>query len=133
MHHASRRRLFGRHLQQGSGFRGESLEERALLATFQGIGDLAGGDIYSAASAVSGDGSVVVGASAAAGGREAFRWTKADGIVALGSLTSTAFANSAENVSFDGSVIVGVASVDDFGQEGFRWTADTKMVGLWAP
>lgn len=44
-------------------------------ATFQGLGDLPGGDFASWAAAVSADGKVVVGQSKSANGSEGFRWT----------------------------------------------------------
>jgi uncharacterized membrane protein len=48
-----------------------------------GIGDLPGGEFYSSASNVSEDGATVVGNSrTSAQGWKAFRWTKAEGMVA---------------------------------------------------
>ena len=55
-------------------------------ASFDGVGHLPGGGEVSAATAVSGDGSVVVGSSDSANSTisEAFRWTSSGGIVGRG-------------------------------------------------
>jgi probable HAF family extracellular repeat protein len=74
-----------------------------------GLGDLLGGNFYSAAYGVSANGSVVVGVSASDLGNEAFRWTEADGMVGLGY-------GGASAVSADGSVVVGWGN-----QGGFIW------------
>src|SRR5689334_4676153 len=67
----------------------EALENRTLLtATFQGLGQLPGGELSnSSADAVSADGSTVVGTSSSdRSDLEAFRWTAATGMVGLGFL-----------------------------------------------
>ncbi len=101
-------------------------------ASFQGLGDLPGGDFYSYALDISGDGSVVVGASHGSMSLEAFRWTKSNGIQSLGALPgasrSIAFA-----VSSDGSVMAGTCVYDNSPQnndEAFKWTQATGMIGL---
>lgn len=66
---------------------------------------------------VSGDGSVVVGAS----GGHAFRWTSAAGLIDLG-------VGTAYGVSDDGSVVVG-----DSGGEAVRWTSPEGLVALGDP
>ena len=43
-------------------------------ASFEGLGDLAGGSFFSSGWGVSGDGSVTVGQSMSEDGAEAFRW-----------------------------------------------------------
>ncbi|MDB9414420.1 hypothetical protein [Microcystis aeruginosa] len=48
-----------------------------------GVGDLSGGDFYSFAYGVSGDGSVVVGYSSSANGNEAFIWNSTQGMRSL--------------------------------------------------
>lgn len=83
------------------------------------------------ASAVSADGTVVVGWN---GSEEAMRWTAAGGMVGLGHLPG-ALTGAATDVSADGSVVVGRESYhfnDPSGkrQEAFRWTSGTGMVGL---
>ena len=57
---------------------------------------------------MSANGSVVVGISDSASGFEAFRWTKAGGMVGLGFLPGDV-ESDAFGVSADGSVIVGAA------------------------
>jgi probable HAF family extracellular repeat protein len=91
------------------------------------LGDLPGGDTYSAADGVSADGSTVVGFGVSANGGEAFRWTASGGMIGLGRLGG--FGGSrARAASADGSVIVGVSD-EATGGEAFRWTID-GMVGL---
>src|SRR4051812_31470082 len=89
------------------------------------LGYLPGGPNYSVAQAVSADGSTVVGYSGnPLFGTRAFRWTKSDGMIDLGSLSGdvSSWANAA---SADGTTIVGGTSI-----EGFRWTKESGLVGL---
>ncbi|MBN8279909.1 MAG: PEP-CTERM sorting domain-containing protein [Gammaproteobacteria bacterium] len=85
-----------------------------------GLGDLAGGTFFSRAQAASADGSVVVGWSngeyridGAEGGWEvdlAFRWTAADGMVALDQMSGVCCeprGSRAVDISADGRIIVG--------------------------
>ena len=98
--------------------------------TFTPLGDLPGGTFFSEATAVSADGSVVVGVSNSAQGREeAFRWTRAGGMVALGDLPGGMFQSVARHVSSDGSVVVGY-SQSASGETAFRWTSSSGMVSL---
>ena len=98
--------------------------------SFQGLGDLPGGDFSSQAFAVSGDGSVIVGQGNSGGFvAEAFRWTQATSMVAMGDLPGGVFSSTAFGVSDDGLVIVG-GGISASGQEAFRWTQATGMVGL---
>jgi len=102
-----------------------------------GLGYLPGGqDGRSVASAVSADGSVIVGSSsssAALGHSEAFRWTRTGGMVGLGDLPGQPllwpFESEAGDVSADGSVVVG-RGISASGWEAFRWTESGGMVGL---
>jgi probable HAF family extracellular repeat protein len=93
------------------------------------LGVLGGGD-YSRASAVSADGSVVVGdgLDGVSGWYRAFRWTEATGMVNLGTTNGGAFSSFASDVSRDGQVVVG-ASWDGIAQDSraFRWTEATGM------
>jgi uncharacterized membrane protein len=88
------------------------------------------------ASDVSGDGRVVVGYSGA--GSEAFRWTRAGGMVGLG-VPADAFNTGANAVNHDGSVIVGtlhpIPGPGELaaGKEAFRWTAETGIEPLGRP
>jgi probable HAF family extracellular repeat protein len=107
-------------------------------ASFQGLGDLPGGAISSGASAVSADGTTVVGVSLvtdhspAGTEQEAFRWTAAEGMVGLGDLDTAFMFSRARDVSGDGSVIVGEGSLgpDDNNMRPYRWTLATGMVQL---
>jgi len=82
------------------------------------------GVTMSDARGISADGSVVVGGS----GGQAFRWTREEGIVGLGSLQSL-YGSVATPVSTDGSLVVG-GSISNSGFEAFRWTQEDGMAGL---
>jgi probable HAF family extracellular repeat protein len=88
------------------------------------LGFLSGGSDLSAATAVSAEGSVVVGYSNSASGSEAFRWTAAAGMVGLGYLNPVPRWNQshANAVSADGSVVVGSSA-----GTAFLWTAAGGM------
>jgi probable HAF family extracellular repeat protein len=110
-----------------------------------GAGGLFAG--ISSATGVSADGSVVVGYSASANslnqpwqggglqtndgvsGYEAFVWTDAAGMVALGDLAGGYFNSQASAVSANGQVVVG-RGTSAAGGEAFRWTSQTGMIGL---
>ncbi len=98
-------------------------------ATFQGLGELAGGGYYSNAQAVSGDGSTVVGYSTSGSGTEAFYWRAGGPIQGLGDLSGGGFYSIAYGASYDGSVIVGRTATAR-GAEPFRWTAATGLESL---
>ncbi len=102
---------------------------------FLALGDLDGGAFTSGATAISRDGTTVVGQSESASGPEAMRWQEATGMVGLGALPSTSFTSIAYGVSADGSVVVGAShssNTDCPGRfdEAFLWTADAGMSGL---
>lgn len=107
---------------------------RNLLSGFQGLGDLPGGSVSSDSRGISGDGKVVIGLSSSTEsfGGEGFRWDEANGLNGLGSLPGGTTGNQALAVSADGSTIVGRSgsSLNRDGQEVFRWTNETGMVGL---
>jgi probable HAF family extracellular repeat protein len=99
-------------------------------ASFQGLGDLPGGEPHSWATAVSGDGRVVVGGAGSTASDagpdddddgQAYRWTRATGMVPLGMLPD-AFTSRPVDVSTDGSIIVGYSNWP------FNWTASEGMV-----
>ncbi len=104
---------------------------------FQGLGDLPGGAVESSATAVSADGTAVVGysKSASSGANpEAFRWRANTGMVALGDLPGGAYYSLANDVSRDGAVVVG-DSYSGSGTynppfEGFKWTEVDGMTSL---
>jgi probable HAF family extracellular repeat protein len=96
----------------------------------ENIGYLPGHD-SSEANAVSLDGNVVVGSSyQQIFLRQAFRWTRATGMVGLGSVSG--YPDSvATDVSADGNVVVGTLGEGlVIFQQAFRWTPATGMVGL---
>ena len=100
-----------------------------------GLGDLSGGTFYSEAAAASYDGSVVVGQASPASGGGAFYWTAGTGMVSLGLIDAGGSGSIAADVSSDGSVVVGggdstASNTSGDGEEAFRWTASTNMVGL---
>lgn len=81
-------------------------------AAFQGLGFLSDAR-FSDASAISADGSTVVGSSATVGTDDeiflsSFRWTAAEGMIALPKTGSDVPASYATALSADGSVIVGL-------------------------
>ena len=81
----------------------------ASAASFTPLGDLAGGNFFSAAYGVSWDGSTVVGESISASGTEAFVWDPTNGMQGLGDLPGGDFSSAAYGVSADGSTIVGTS------------------------
>ena len=84
----------------------------------------------SLATAVSSDGSVVVGHGQTGSDFDTFRWTEKEGRIGLGKLRNVEW-SEAHAVSSDGKVIVGLCVyVYPLGVEAFRWTAKTGMVGL---
>jgi uncharacterized membrane protein len=94
----------------------------ARAAQFIPLGFLPGGSQSSTASAVSYDGSTVVGVGEDSKGHAtAFRWTAAAGMQAL--IQSNVFYGPTA-VSADGSVVVGSTPYPGSSQ-GFRWTAAT--------
>lgn len=103
------------------------------LAGITDLGKLNGG-LYSDASAISGDGTVVVGGAndgAVGNAQRAFKWTQASGMVSLGTLSGGNF-SYASAVNGDGSVIVGDANIGGGGSpvRAFRWTQAGGMVNL---
>lgn len=76
-------------------------------ASFQGLGDLPGGELSSVALALSADGRVVAGHSSAAGGDRAFRWTGGE-LTALETGGGEGYSHTvAHAASADGLVIAG--------------------------
>lgn len=99
----------------------------AQTASIQGLGPLPPGFVATAATAVSGNGQVVVGWMLQSGGQqEAFRWTAATGIVPMGGLPAGYSRTRATGVSHDGSVIAGDA-VGPTNTHVFVWTPGSGM------
>jgi len=84
-----------------------------------GLGFLPNWPGQSVATAVSADGSVVVGYGGS--GREAFRWDATNGMVSLGQLPSGSTYSQANGVSADGSVVVGATTTVTINRVAFRW------------
>jgi uncharacterized membrane protein len=105
--------------------------------SFTDLGGLPQSPYACRVAAVSGDGSTVVGGFGLLG--EAFRWTRATGMVGLGVLPPHGAGSWANAVSFDGSVIVGGAPgwvdppvpIETYGA--FRWSIETGMTPLSVP
>jgi probable HAF family extracellular repeat protein len=101
---------------------------------FAGLGDLPGGVFASEATAVSADGSVVVGTGRSAAGEEAFGW---DGgpLTGLGDLPAGRFLSRANDVSGDGATVVGLSSStpppqsNGYDYEAFQWRSN-QLAGL---
>ena len=100
---------------------------RAQQASFEGLGDLPGGETRSIAYGVSPDGSVVVGRGSVGEGAEAARW-EAGAVAGLGDLPGGEARSFAYGASDGGAVVVGFGTGDN-AAEAFRWEAGT-MDGL---
>jgi len=103
-------------------------------ASFQGLVHLTGGSC-SEATAVSADGSVVVGTSCTASGVQAFRWTATGGIVGV-PIPEGLIKSWATDVSADGNFVVGYGRKNDsvlYGYEGFRWYVSGNIDRIAAP
>jgi probable HAF family extracellular repeat protein len=94
-----------------------------------GLGDLPGGNFFSRAYDISGDGEVIVGLSISSTEIAAFRLTSSTGMVSLGDLPGGSSLSAAYAVSDDGTTIVGYGSNDD-GQVAMRWTSVQGMINL---
>ncbi len=90
------------------------------------LGDIPGGNSYSHASAISADGSTVVGQGSIGTnyGDRAAMWTEVTGMYSLGALPGVT-TSTAKAVSSDGTVVVGGGS-----SRAFRWTSQSGMVDL---
>lgn len=98
-------------------------------ASFTPVGDLTGSIVSSQASAISGDGTTVVGMSLSASGQEAFRW-RGGAISGLGDLPGFNFESFARGVSYDGNTVVGNGSSGADGNVGFLWRQGSGMQSL---
>lgn len=98
--------------------------------TFIALGSLPG-YTGSAASAISGDGNVVVGANFGRSGLPSgFWWTSSHGMTSIGLLPRGSFTNPSA-ASIDGTVIVGTADGGTApGLHAFRWAANAGIVQL---
>jgi probable HAF family extracellular repeat protein len=107
--------------------------QRSQAVEFIPLGDLpsSSSSVGSNATAISGDGNMVVGSSFSGNGAEAFRWTREAGMIGLGDLPGGRFESGATAVSSDGNVIVGNSHTED-GTLAFRWTESDGMDALLA-
>ena len=111
------------------------MTNRALAqdSFFIGLGALPSTALPSGAIGVSGDGSVVVGASrrinSSSADWAAFQWTRPSGLMSLGELPGGQNSSVPYAVSADGSTIVGEGN-SPVGREPFRWTQSSGMIGL---
>ncbi|MCP4592424.1 MAG: PEP-CTERM sorting domain-containing protein [bacterium] len=98
------------------------------------LGDLPGGKTFSSATAVSGDGSTVIGYGYSGTGPEfgeGFRWAEQEGMVSLGTYAGDASSIVPEATSHDGSVIVGYATIGESGiMEAFIWDTESGYRNL---
>lgn len=103
-------------------------QEQPRAPSFQGLGDIPGGETYSVAYDVSADGEIVVGDSRDADDYHAFRWE--DGAMAALPVVSeyAGRPTSAGGVSPDGSVVVGRSGRPD-NSMAMRWEG-SEMVFL---
>src|SRR5262245_50624901 len=110
----------------------------AAAQSFSGLGDLAGGQVYSEAWGVSADGATVVGATIIEGNvlfggtYAAFRWTAAGGMEDIHELGGIGTVCRAYAANSDGSVIVGAA---DYGvlagaSVAFIWNEESGAVEI---
>jgi uncharacterized membrane protein len=94
-----------------------------------GLGWLSGGGQASIGTAISPDGTIIVGESDSSLGRQAFRWNVDEGMVSLGGPEAGFLSSRALAVSADGSTIVG-SGVTAGGPDAFIWTATGGMRSL---
>ena len=104
-----------------------------ITPSFQGIGDLSGGEFSSYSNNVSDDGLAVVGTSISSTSGpygEAYRW-KAGNMLGLGDMPGGPYGSQGRAVSNNGDVVVGSASSESNAAEAFRWTLAEGMVSLF--
>jgi uncharacterized membrane protein len=100
--------------------------------SFVPLGDLAGGETHSEVTALSADGSTVVGWSCSAesgDGMQAFAWTAAGGLRALPDLAGGNVHGNAGAATRDGALIVGDSSGEG-GPQAVLWNAQHEVIGL---
>ncbi|MBE7458662.1 MAG: hypothetical protein KJ057_16875 [Phycisphaerae bacterium] len=94
-----------------------------------GLGGLDPNHIYSLASGISSDGTIVVGKTRSPETQVAFRWTAEEGMHELSRSEKWGW-HQAQGISPDGSVIVGYGYYNDLGYDAFRWTEEEGMTAL---
>ena len=101
-----------------------SLGWRYRAGVLTSIGDLPGGEQFSAAGGVSRDGNVIVGTSTSSLGTEAIRWTEQGGLTPLGDLPGGSYYSAASGVSADGSILCGYGTVSGNSRRAIRWVGN---------
>ncbi len=104
---------------------GTVLHAPLASAGLTGLGDMPGGTDYSAAWAISADGSLIVGESDSSSGLVPVVWNGNGN----GDMVSLGVSGFARDISADGSVIAGIYSIGGH-NEAFIWTASGGVVGL---
>lgn len=94
-----------------------------------GLGDLPGDRFHSLPGDVSADGTIVVGSSDSANGREAFVWTAETGMIGLGDFADGLFPSGASRVAADGRTVVG-AEFANGTLRPYRWTSQSGVRGI---
>lgn len=89
---------------------------------FRGLGDLPGGDYFSRALGISGDGTVVVGKSITDFGVGSFRWTLEEGIVGVDTDHTGQYIGSLYGADYSGEVLVGFRGSGYPDYKAFWWT-----------
>lgn len=89
-----------------------------------------GSPLVITASAVSDDGSVIVGGAGKDEGQEAFLWTRAGGMKGLGDLPGGDLDSQILAMSADGSKLVGTATGESGSQAAVAWTAESGFALL---
>jgi probable HAF family extracellular repeat protein len=93
-----------------------------------GLGGLNASGV-SLATAISGDGKVVVGGAVSTAGTQAFRWDAVNGMAGLGFFPGGNAYSYARGTNHDGTIIVGSLSSPD-GTEAFIWTENDGLTVL---
>jgi len=114
-----------------TGTTGTTTGTTGSTASFQGLGQIPGGDVQSFGLGVSGDGNVAVGYALDSVNVEyAFRWTQATGMQTIAN-TLGGVSDEAHAASSVGSIVAGIADDNSgAGHQAFRWTAAGGMQGL---
>jgi uncharacterized membrane protein len=87
------------------------------------------GGVSTIPTAISADGSTVVGWTGTDPSIQAFRWRRATGFIGLADLPGGEFHSVPSDVSADGATVVGTGSTED-GSRAFRWTPSNGMEQL---
>jgi probable HAF family extracellular repeat protein len=118
---------------------GGAPEARTVVAqySFTPAGKLPSGGFQGNPTAISADGTTVVGSTDSPNGTEAFRYSVDTGMALLGDLPGGRFESRAHAVSHDGSIVLGTSSFQTVYGTGsapvlqpFQWSPEHGMVGI---